>query len=281
MSKHFVVIKSLSASILVISENAKDIKRLKSSSFLKRYIPSYSLDNSDKKSDCVLYLKKGSSKIKINYPTAYYYNNKYDEKDIVSLAEYLLERARQERGLYCLHGSACALGARTVIFWGGASGMGKTSLCHKLENNFGANFIADEKIIMNLKKLTMVGGVNVAYKKNNQFINLNIKPIQSITVHFFVYPFLSPENENKLEFIPWNNKKFEWHLYEELNRKIRGTSRTFFNGTEPVLSLDTINLAKKRIKAINWFVSRIKNYQIRGSSDKICNKVVKLIKPVS
>lgn len=256
MLKSSIIIKSLLASIVIKSKNKKDIERVKGSIFLKRYIPSCRIISEIEKTDCVLNLKHRMDYIKINYPRAIYSSNNINIKDIITLAEYLLERARQERGIYCLHGSACIIKDRAIIFWGSASGMGKTSLCKELQDKYNAKWLADEKILINLKNQSIEGYVNVAYMKNGHkkyFNKLGQDLNKVIPILFLVYPFLFGEQFNELELIKWDKRKLQWHLYEELNRKIRANSRTFFNNTEPILSLDTIELARKRIKLINFF----------------------------
>lgn len=279
MPKHSVIIKSLHVSIIIKSNKKEDIRRIRNSSFLRRYIPSCEIINSESKTDCILFLARGSANININYPIAKYCGNKIDIKDVVSLAEYLLERARQEKGIYCLHGSVCVIRNKAVIFWGAVSGMGKTSLCKELNDNYSAEWLADEKILIDLKKELMVGFVDTAYIKNGShhtFYTLKSSNDNPIPIAFFVQPHLSGSSDSDIKFIKWGESKFRWHLYEELNRKIRATSRIFFNCKMPVLPIDTIKLAKKRLNEISRFSQKIDCYYLRGNAENICGKIIKL-----
>jgi len=281
MLKSSLVIKSAGATIEISSQNKNNIVKLKKSTFLRRYIPDAQIEMVLKKVDCRLVLHRGPEKMKLNYPQADYYAKKYSEKDIVSLAEYLLERARQERGIFCVHGSACVINGQAVIFWGGASGMGKTSLSHDLSRTQGAKWYGDEKILVNLHKKTVCGRVATAYIKNGK---KNIyQPIigsfsQSIPIAFFVYPFLFKNDNGRLIWGKWPREKFYWHLFEELNRKIRATSRRLFNDQEPVMSIDTIELARRRNVLISGLIRVIPCYYTAGNSHRICDKIKSLIK---
>lgn len=278
MLPHSLTIKSLKASIVIKSDQEKDIKKLKASVFLKRYIPNAVFLEQNTKPDCGLIIKKGKARIDLKYPQAIYYNNQFNEKDLVSLAEYLLERARQENGLYCIHGSACLVNNKAVIFWGGASGMGKTTLCKKIQEKYGANWFADEKIVIDFSTGRVVGWVDIAYLKEgkNKFKKLSTNNQRSIPIAFFIYPLLTDDSCSKLLFDKWSAEKFRWHLFEESNRKIRATSRSFFN-SEPIMPIDTIKLARKRIEAIKKITNKTKCYFMRGNSDGICKKINSLL----
>ena len=279
MPTYSIIIKSLKSSIVVKSYRKKDIHLLKSSAFLRRYIPNVIISERASGEDCELVIKKGKDRIDVQYPRAIYYSDKFNEKDVISLAEYLLERARQESGLYCIHGSACMVEGRTVVFWGGASGMGKTTLCDKLQK-YGAVWFADEKIIIDSSNNQICGWINTAYLKNkkNNFRQISAVDRQSIPIAFFIYPLLTDDSCSKLIFDKWPSEKFQWHLFEEFNRKIRATSRLFFSSREPVLPIDTLALARKRVAVVKNIVKQSENYFARGNSENICKNIFSLIK---
>jgi len=280
MPQFSTAVKSISAVIIIKSDYHDDIKKIRLSNFLKSYIPNASIEKLTAKADCVLTIKRGQPRIDLLYPLATYYCRSFDEKDVISLAEYLLERARQKSNLYCLHGSTCLIDGQAVIFWGGASGLGKTSLCQKLSEEFGAEWLADEKIVIDLKNEKIVGGIKVAYLKNSkhQPLKYQSEPKKSVPIAFFVQPLLMPDSCRELIFDKWPMEKFRWHLFEEANRKIRATSRLFFNGTEPVLSLDTLPLARQRIKLIKKFTKKHYCYYARGNYSNIGGKIIKYVK---
>jgi len=280
MPPYSLVINSVGSSVIVRSNYRSDIKKIKTSLFLKRYIPSVVVLDSNTKFDCELILKRGRNKIEMQYPRAIYHNFKFAERDIVSLVEYLLERARQQAGLYCIHGSACVVSGQAVIFWGGVSGLGKTSLCKKMQADYGAKWLADEKIVIDFLTNQIKGWVDVAYlkKKRDKFQQLQSVDLKTIPIAFFVCPLLTDDSCSGLIFDRWPSKKFRWHLFEESNRKIRATSKLLFSETEPIMPIDTPNLAKGRIRAVKKIVAQSSNYFIKGNSDNICKKVIYLLK---
>jgi len=75
----------------------------------------------------------------------------------------------------------------------------------------------------------------------------------------------------------WSSEKFEWHLYEELTRKIRATSRRLFKNSLPVPSLDTSIISQKRSSRVKEFVKFISCYYMSGTEEQISKGIFKLI----
>lgn len=283
MKKYYLIIKSLDSAVKIASLKKNWIKNLQHSEFLKRYIPNYEISASNESAGCKLILKNGRPQFSLKFPNATYSNLKYDEKDIVSLAEFLLERLRQESGYYCMHSSGVIINNKGVIFWGWASGIGKTRLVLSLVKNFEAEFFSDEKTLIDLKNKLMLGGVKYAYLSKNYFKNIHkgkkvlsfIMPQSQAKIAFLVYPQLS--ESKKLFMERWSSEKLEWHLYEELSRKIRATSRRLFKNGLPVPSLDTQTLSQKRSSDIKQFAKFIPCYYMCGNERQIAEKISKLI----
>lgn len=283
MKKYYLTVKSFGAAVKVASLEKSWIKKLKNSKFLKRYVPCYEISKESKDAGCVLTLKSGYPRFYLEFPRATYSNLKYDEKDIVSLIEFLLECLRQKSGYYCMHSSSVAIGDRGVIFWGWASGLGKTRVVLSLVKNFGAKFFSDEKTLIDLKNVRMLGGVASVYLSKNYFkkYHRNKKfydfalPCTHTKIAFLVYPQVS---ESKKLFIEkWSSEKLDWHLYEELSRKIRATSRRLFQNTLPVPPLDTPTLSKKRSLEIKKFIKKVPCYYMRGTEKQISEKILKML----
>ncbi|PIR66604.1 MAG: hypothetical protein COU51_03050 [Parcubacteria group bacterium CG10_big_fil_rev_8_21_14_0_10_36_14] len=283
MKNYYIIIKSLDSAVKVSSSYANWIEELKNSEFLKRYIPCYEILDKYKKYGSELVLKHGKPKFTLKFPNATYSNLKYDEKDAVSIVELLLERLRQENGYYCMHSSSVTIRNSGVIIWGWASGLGKTRLILNLVKDFGAKFFSDEKTLIDLKNNLMMGGVRQADFSKNYFKNVhkskkmldsttNCKPTE---LAFLVYPQVSESKEIFIE--KWSAEKLDWHLYEELSRKIRATSRRLFNNELPVSPLDTPVLSKKRSVAIKSFVQHMPCYYICGTEKQISGKIIELV----
>ncbi|HBM45388.1 MAG: hypothetical protein UT05_C0013G0020 [Parcubacteria group bacterium GW2011_GWF2_38_76] len=284
MKKYQIIIESAGSKILIRSDNKIFIDGIKKSSFLPRYIPGFSIIEKAKKNDCILDLKKGKKSFFLNYPRAIYSNSKYDDKDTISLIEFFLERAREDRGTYCIHSSSAIVEKKGVVFWGGWSGMGKTRLALALGEKYGADTYSDEKTLLDLKKNLIVGGINTAYLSKSSLIDSHegrsFHEFSKLEGNFSIGFFVSPQIEETGELFveKWDNNKFDWHLYEELSRKIRGTSRRFFSNTTPVDSLDSSATAQKRSNIIKRYTKITPCFYMRGREEDICNKIVELLR---
>lgn len=256
---------------MVRSDSSGDIEKLIKSDFLYRYIPDVKIDRLGIIVDANLFIKKGVRRISLKYPRAIYQNKSFDIKDVISLIEYLLERARQTRGFYCMHGAAVEFKGRAIIFWGGASGMGKTTLAKYFSGQADCIWFADERLVIDLRRATVVGGVNSAYFKKgekNVYEKLALRDKIVLPIAMFVYPFVAT-GPNKTSWIKWTSEKFDWHLFEEMNRKIRGTSRRVFFNNEPLPSLDEMPLARKRNALISSLTKNIPCYFAQGEAEGI------------
>lgn len=271
MKRQLLRISSCGASVLVRSNNPEDIEKLIKSDFLYRYIPEIKIDQLGNKTDATLDLKRGASRIMLKYPRAEYRNKSVDVNDVLSLAEYLLERARQSRGYYCMHGAAVEVRGKAIIFWGGASGMGKTALAKYFSKQADCIWFSDEKVVIDLKHSTVVGGVGSAYfnkGEKNVYDKLALRKKMELPIAMFVYPFVTSV-PNKLTWDRWTSEKFDWHLFEEMNRKIRGTSRRVFSNIEPLPPLDDMTLARKRNALIGNMAKRMPCYYAQGEAKAI------------
>ncbi len=289
MQKSTLIVNSAGAKIAVSSSGKDWLKKFVDSDFLQRYVPAVKITLHKNKTgaDCFLVLKRGGPRFSISYPRAIYQNKKFNEKDVITLLDFMLERAREERKVYCLHSSSISLGGEGIVFWGGASGMGKTRLMLAMSSKFGANFYSDEKTLINLQNNKMVGGARSAYLSKPHFKNrygartfLDFKNNAGTPpIRLFVHPIVT--DSKKLAFERWPDEKFEWHLYEELSRKIRGTSRRLFKNTVPVPSLDTPALSKKRSLAVKKYTRKIPCYFMKGSENVIAKKILLMLKKSS
>lgn len=288
MKRYCLTIDSSGAHVSATSSEIELLQALARSEFLRRYVPSCRALNDLAPSVVNITLKTGKPSFLLKYPKAEYTNTSYEDKDIVSLVEFLFERARQEVGIYCLHSSSVIVKGRSVIFWGGASGMGKTQLALAMSEKFGARMYSDEKTLLNLRKNITVGGVASVYllkpylqdKFNDTGFHDFPQSKQSFPVGFFVYPNID-EHSRSVHAERWDADKFNWHLYEELSRKIRGTSRRIFHNTLPVLSIDSLPVAKQRSAEVELYTKKVPCYYMRGGEKLICERIVELCKNIT
>lgn len=285
MKQHIVAVKSARATIHVIFSDSQWADDFRDSEFLKRYVPAYEFAAVLGALDCVLRVKKSMRHhFSIAYPEALYSASRYNEKDIVSFAEYLLERARQEKEDYCMHSSSAVVRGQGIILWGGATGMGKTRIALTLGAESGNYFYSDEKTLVDLKKNIMKGGVAVAYLSKpyfkkvglaKQFLSFDARHEQ-IPIQCLIYAHVEEASRGAI-VERWTPEKFNWHLYEELARKIRGVSRRLFNNTISVPSLDTQQLADRRSQLVARYVQKTHCYFIKGNEKAMARAIHKLV----
>lgn len=151
---------------------------------------------------------------------------------------------------------------------------GKTTLALELAKNNGL-FYSDEKLLIDLKNVKAVGRIKNQYLSNDYwkekygnskyYEHENLAKDINYEIGLFVQPIICEQISYKLDL--WNENKFLWHLYEESSRKIRGTSRIFFDNTYPCMSLDTEALASNRLQLLKDFVIKIPAIYFNGNSE--------------
>jgi hypothetical protein len=282
--KKSFVVKSGGVAVRVRSWSAAWAQKIRASKFLAEYIPDPSVSE-DKNIPVIatLLLKKGAASFSGGFPYSEYRAPSYDEKDIISIIEFILERAREERGIYCIHSSSAVIDGKAVIFFGGATGMGKTRLALRCGEIREGEIYSDEKTLVDFKKGIATGGVRSAYLEKQFYKKRGISGMpaafskkRKVPISFFVHPFV--EESAKKTFIErWDEEKFEWHLYEESSRKIRGVSRRIFSGAVPIMSADTPEIARRRIRDIKYFTKKKACYYMRGTESGICVAIKRMV----
>ena len=110
----------------------------------------------------------------------------------------------------------------------------------------------------------------------NEFIKIfSINSNQWIEIDLLIQPQICPEG--KLLFDKWDNFKTEYHLYEEITRKIRGCSRRVQGFSEPIQSIDTEVLSKNRSEFCKLISTKISSYHVVGDKQVVSNFIDKLI----
>jgi hypothetical protein len=278
-----------------ISAKEEVINAITSSLFLFQYIPDVQI------LDCCKNIKAELKVVDDRLYNLKINNDKYflkmpdpiiRYKDVITIAEYILEKLREKEGIYCLHGSAVSWRDKGVWLWGPISGLGKTSVAIGLCQNYGFRLIGDEKILIN-NKGEFVGGVRyINYNKKSLeksiSQNLNDKTDKELSkliklenrkikLSLIVLP-ISLHLANFIDIEKWESGKSAFHLYEELSRKIRGVSRRIIDFTTPIESFDNNNLSLVRSLLANKMARDIPSYVIKGNPTKIQEEIKKILK---
>lgn len=284
-SNNELFLKSGGISLKLICENKKLLTKIIQNDFFEKYIPGFNMSVDTYAMATLELLNEEVSFNFETFPEIKIGINGLNEKDIISLIELVFERARQEAGIYCIHSACSIYQNKAVIFWGGASGMGKTRLARLLADNNGV-FYSDEKTLINAHTLEVTGGVPYLYldkkfwsnhinnKNNDSYYKTENSSIKSIPIGLFIYGFGIDGSDFSCDL--WKPEKFEWHLYEELSRKIRAVSRRVKNGDITVPSIDSRQNGDSRIHNVRNITKTIPCYSLQGSPESVITFIKKL-----
>lgn len=273
-------------SFLLLEGDANLLDSIVKNSFLQDYIPNMSLIEKNHNNDVAKVIIEESDKFSFSTEENKQFKIKgklgkhFSIVDIITMIDYCLETVRQENGIYCIHGSASCARNKAVLLIGGASGIGKSKVNYFLVKNNGFQFIADEKILIN-KRFEIVGGIKKFIVNKDLFLNnidKNYVPnicIKKTEISFIIQPITTKNGEFFVDY--WDKKKINFHMYEELSRKIRGISRRINNFSIPLQSLDIYKYSLERSKISQSISKKIKGATIYGDPEYVANFISKRI----
>jgi hypothetical protein len=274
---------SLSIRSCSVGINLKGDKRLIyaaiTSPVYRKIITSPKLDKPCSKYPTLVVRKSRKFRLVEGYPLAKYWGN--SPEDVITIAKHMLERIKQEHGIYTIHGSAVSKNDEGVVLFGWKN-TGKTSTAIYLVKNKGFEFVSDGQMSINEKgeiigRITEFEDLYNKLKKLYKIENINNLKIESEDkkpkISLLVYPQIAPTNE----VINWGNSPTSiFHLYEQLSIEIRGLYASYINNfSRPLCSLDTVNLAIRRIAFVKRLLKQTKVLQIRGSVKFIAEEIIK------
>ncbi len=189
-----------------------------------------------------------------------------DLRSVIVIVGALLEQKRQAHRLYQVHGAAVAINNKAIAIIGGMSGIGKTTLAVTLQQLPNAEFIGDEKFVLDGQTQTIVAACPLSKDnlKNKTACDstLNIRT-KSAKLALVVFPIIT--NETELTCYKLDRLKLFWHLYEEASRDIRNLNFLYNNFTETQNSFDTRHIMKQRLADIQNISNHTPAYFIRGN----------------
>lgn len=196
---------------------------------------------------------------------------------MITVIEYCFELIRQREGIYCIHASASSQNNKAVVLMGGASGIGKTKVNYLLIEKHKFQFLSDEKTLLD-KDLQVLGGIDkfIINKKlllKNKGIEIAREKRQEnkIPIGHIFQPVTTQNGELFVD--EWNLGKANFHVYEELSRKIRGVSRRINKFTVPLDSIDNKEIAEERSKLSKRISERIPCATVYGSPEKVAKYI--------
>ncbi len=226
----------------------------------------------------------------INYPEVRFRTG-LSPRDVVVLGEYLLERARQEKGgLYAVSSACASLGDLAVVFYGGATNLGKTSSMLTLIKKCNFDFVSDEKTLLGLSNKVVEGGsISVPTRKKiirERFFQPDQEELPEFVdfrlaegtkkAGLVVYPHLDHGLKQPI-FYKWKPLDFFWLLTRDLSQEIRGGIRLVNNFNYLLPSLDNEELTQSRVGRTRSFCDVVPSYYFQGSLDQVAEYIPRIL----
>ncbi len=253
-------------------------EKVAESRFLYRHIPL--LELSDGAAEALLEVRIGEYFLDFNSEHTKYSNSRIEIKDVVAMAGYMLERKRQEEGVYSMHSNTVDMDGRGVVIFGPPH-VGKTTLSLLLAKESSGKVISNDKSLLTPSEGLVSGRIESI--ELNDFTKIYIKDEKpyigggEMPIAMFVHPFLSEK-----PFIrEYHKDAAVWDWIDQTDVLIRGVNRSVLKGKnerQPLISLDTEELAYKRHKELRALAEKVPCYTIAGDYYQIINQIKQNIK---
>lgn len=172
-----------------------------------------------------------------------------------------------------MNSSSVQENGNSIVFYGGATNLGKTSSALELAVN-GFELFSDEKTILDLENNNLYGGSkSIALRKKilqektnstKEFKKINKNSCKSPSIKMFILPHLDHGLKVPISY-KLNSKDSFWHLNKELTRRIRGDTKFFGNYEYALQSLDNEFLSNQRIKCVKKLTEIVPTYYFQGN----------------
>ncbi|RJR29211.1 hypothetical protein C4564_02630 [Candidatus Microgenomates bacterium] len=213
------------------------------------------------------------------------YGKDFDSTDVIVASEYLLERHRQESGICIIHSSAVYKDDKGILLVANLTGAGKTSTALFLQEKLGFSLYSDEKTLIDLTEMALCGQVEKIYleeKTANVLADLNLPKEISIPktnnkqLSLIIIPLVTGDLEKPV-IRKYSQPQLKWLLYEELSKDIRLINGMIFNMSIPLMSLDTQEIAQRRLDQATTLSETVSCYFIQGSLAQIGEEIKTLL----
>ncbi len=194
----------------------------------------------------------------------------------IRFVSHLLERERQERGIYTIHGNVITLGERAIALIGGVSGIGKTTLSAQ-STLHGWKWIADEKFLIDEACSYRFGRSVILDDKKTHEAAGSVRPTpptSQLEICASVIPIVT---DSKLQTHKYSPEKALYHYYEELTRDITGARALFMGYDSPLPSVDMPELSARRRRTAERLSESRPMYFMLGTAAAILEEIEQLV----
>jgi len=282
MNKYIIGSKGMSINLDFAGvDGDKVFSEILSNQLLFRFITDFSDDG--KVVDSIKIENLNQIKVNLEISNTYIsgrYGTDFNSTDIIVLCDYLLERYRQEKGIYTIHSSAVFKENNGIMIVANLTGAGKTSTALSLVNKYGFRIFSDEKTL--ISGSDMVGQVKKIFLEDktrsslftndiqvDSEISINKEPDKKIKI--IIVPMIV-EEASEVIVREYTRPQLKWMLYEEMSKDIRLVNGMIFNMSEPLMPLDAREIAQQRLKHAAE-LSNVKGYLVQGNLESVTNKI--------
>lgn len=266
----------------VLFESAELFNLVRNSEFWKVYSPDLHMTTEILKPDFQIFVDSKFIEVSIFNNVLQIPSENILPEDVITIVDYVYEAQRNANGIYTLNSSVCVYqDLEGIIFFGGSTAMGKTTLVRYMSSEDNFSMYSDDKVLIDLNNLKIINGSKYIHLNKTSLITefnetkdhvvlKDDKNNNNIKISLFVYGYLTPSfSEHEI----WSKEKFVWHIYEAVTKRIRGVTRRINNGLLALPSLDTQALSRKRIIDIHNLCDNVQCLFIKGSSENITSVV--------
>ena len=282
----FISSKQCTIEVTSSSINDKILKKdLLENPLLYRFVPDLNFQGSSRKITLkVENCPKPAVKFSLKSPLIHgKYKKDFDSTDIIVVAEYLLERMRQELGITTVHSSCIYKKDKAILLLANLTGAGKTSLALYLTKRYGFKLFSDEKALVSLKTLRLVGQTKKLFlepKTKNLLQKAGISlpsiiPIRrasSKKIALLITPVVTAK-----KLIPavyqYKKDQLKWLLYEEFSKDIRLVNGLVLRFSYPLLPLDNFKLSRRREQGAEKLSRVLPSYFMVGDLKSLAERI--------
>ncbi len=287
-----MIISSRGCSVKIVSKtiSSTKLKRdLLANPLLYKFIPDLNFSlQSEKINLQIENQKRLQINFTLNQPFIYgKYNYDFNSTDIIVISEYLLEYLRQKQNICVIHSSAIYKNNKAILLFANLTGAGKTSLALYLNKKYGYKLFSDEKTLVDIKRIKLVGQTKKLFLENRiqntlgyklpKFIN--IKKAGDKKLCLLIVPVIIPSVAKTIIY-KYQPKQLHWCLYEEFSKDIRLVNGLIINFSYPLQSLDNHQLATSRQKFVKKISSRVPCYCILGELTEVAKKINQIFESI-